>query len=78
LKADSTQGKAQVAKMAALKVGQSMPIPSPCGGLDATEAQAFLKESTDNWWLFECFWHGISFGEATAEVVNNEILFEVL
>lgn len=75
---NAPKGKDLVAKFRALKVGDSIAYTSPLKGMDAEPTQVFLREVQGDYWTFDLRWMGILFAEVTAQIVENEIIFEEL
>jgi hypothetical protein len=73
----SNQGKALLATLRNMKIGEAMKLNSPIPAIP-DECQAFLMERDGDYWRLELYWMGIAFGEVVAEVTENQITLEQL
>lgn len=78
MKTNSKKAKELIAALTALSIGQAMTFPSPLPGIDKADAQGFLRETQENFWVLELRWNGIMFAEVTAQIMDDNLLLEVL
>lgn len=81
MKLDNKEAKHFLGWVKVAKVGSVVPLQfaSPFPAIDTTGTQVvFCEFHHKGWWKFDLLWHGIKYGEVTAEQVGNELIFESL